>query len=151
MNLPRNGSVARIDLEKQTVSAAWAHPEALANFPMALDAAQARLFVACRQPARLLTMSTETGAVTGQTSTVGDADDLFYDKARRTLYVIGGEGFVDIVRVEAGDRLTSVAHVQTAPGARTGLFVPEWNKLLVAAPRRGTQAARLLVYSIAGR
>ena len=50
--------------------------------------------------------------------------------------------------MRAGDALVSRAHVPTAPGARTGLYVPEWNKLLVAAPRQGTSEARLLVFSI---
>ena len=34
------------------------------------------------------------------------------------------------------------------PGARTGLYVPEWNKLVVAAPRQGTDEARLLVFAV---
>jgi hypothetical protein len=38
--------------------------------------------------------------------------------------------------------------VPTAPGARTGLYVPEWNRLLVAAPKQGLKDARLLVFSV---
>jgi hypothetical protein len=44
--------------------------------------------------------------------------------------------------------MVSRARVPTAPGARTGLYVPEWKKLLVAAPRQGTNEARLLVFEI---
>lgn len=148
VNLPLHMSVAAIDMDTHAVNATWGHPGTLANFPMALDAGHGRMFVACRMPARLLMMNTTTGAVLGRIATVGDADDLFYDQARELVYVIGGSGFVDVVRVGPGDMLASVAHVPTAPGARTGLFVPEWNKLLVAAPRRGTRQARLMVYSI---
>ena len=67
---------------------------------------------------------------------------------RDRLYVIGGQGYVDVLHVSEKTRLTSIAHVATARGARTGLFVPEWNKLLVAAPRRGANPARLLVYTL---
>lgn len=150
VNLPLHMSVAAIDMDTQAVNATWGHPGTLANFPMALDSAHGRMFVACRMPARLLMMDAATGAVMARIATVGDADDLFYDAARGNIYVIGGGGFVDVVRVEAGNKLTSVAHMPTATGARTGLFVPEWNKLLVAAPRRGNSEARLLVYSVAG-
>ena len=150
VNLPLHMSVGIIDLEKRAVNAMWGRPGTLANFPMALDGAQGRIFIACRMPAKLLMMDSTSGAVTARISTVGDADDLFFDAARKTVYVIGGAGFVDVVRAGPENKLASVAHVRTATGARTGLFVPEWNELLVAAPRRGTWQARLMVYSIAG-
>ncbi len=150
VNLPLHMSVAAIDLDTNVVNATWGHPGTLANFPMALDSAHGRMFVACRMPARLLMIDTATGVVKGRIPTVGDSDDLYYDEARQSIYVIGGGGFVDVVQVGPGDKLASAAHVATAPGARTGLFVPEWNKLLVAAPRQGTSQARLLVYSAAG-
>jgi hypothetical protein len=34
----------------------------------------------------------------------------------------------------------------TAPGARTGLLAPELNRLYVAAPKKGDQSAKILVY-----
>lgn len=147
VNLPHNASIARIDMETRAVDAQWANPGAGANFPMALDAG--RLFVACREPGELVALDAATGSVLQHIPTVGDADDLFYDHVRNLLYAIGGEGYVDVVRVGSGSKLTSIAHVDSAPGARTGLFVPEWNLLLVAAPARGTNPARLLVYSVA--
>ena len=148
VNLPLHMSVGAIDLEKRAVNALWGRPGTLANFPMALDGGHGRILVACRMPAKLLMMDATSGVVTARISTVGDADDLFYDATRGIVYVIGG-GFVDVVKAGPGDKLSSVAHVPTARGARTGLFVPEWNELLVAAPRSGTRPARLMVYSIA--
>jgi hypothetical protein len=121
---------------------------------MALDIAHERLLVACRKPPRLLVINTKTGtntgAVIGSSTTVGDADDLFFDTTRGLAYVIGGEGYVDVVRIEASGNPVSVTHIPTAPGARTGLYVPEWNKLLVAAPHRDVKDARLLVFSLSG-
>lgn len=149
VNLPLHISVAAINMETRVVNATWSHPGTLANFPMALDAKAGRLLIACRMPARLLMLDTATGLVTARIATVGDADDLFYDAARGMAYVIGGGGFVDVVRVGPGDKLVSVARVPTATGARTGLYVPEWNKLLVAVPRRNGEQARLLVYALA--
>ncbi len=148
VNLPENHSIASIDLASQAVNPAWSHPSASANFSMAADATIHRLFIPCRQPTRMLVVNSDTGGMTAWANTVGDADDIFVDEARRLLYVIGGAGYVDVVYVRAGDALVSRAHVPTAPGARTGLYVPEWNKLLVAAPRQGTTEARLLVFAI---
>jgi len=148
VNLPEARSIASIDLSTQTVNAAWSHPSSAANFPMAVDGTIHRIFVPCRKPARMLAINSDTGSITGWAATVGDADDVFVDETRRLVYVIGGDGYVDLFYVRAGDALVSRAHVTTSPGARTGLYVPEWNKLLVAAPRQGSKDARLLVFSV---
>ncbi len=149
VNLPGNLSVAVVNRDTYTVTAKWAHLGALSNFPMALDEEHHRIFLACRMPARLLVVDTNTGVVVARTPTVGDADDLYYDRSRKSIYVIGGEGYIDVLHISDENQLVSVAHVSTSPGARTGLFVPEWSKVLVAAPHRGSSAARLLVYSLA--
>jgi len=149
VNLPRNRDVAVVDRGKQEVSAQWKNLAALANFPMALDEEHQRVFLACRMPARLLVVDTHTGNVVAQRPTVGDADDLFYDRNRKSLYVIGGEGYLDVLHISDHNELASTGHVNTSAGARTGLFVPEWNRLFVAAPHRGSSPARLLVYSLA--
>ncbi len=147
VNLPRDLSIAVVDRDKQVVSAKWKNLAALANFPMALDEEHHRLFLACRIPARLLVVDTNTGSIITRAPTVGDADDLFYDRNRKSLYVIGGEGYIDVWHVSDQNQLASIGHVTTSAGARTGLFVPEWNQLFVAAPHRGSNTARLLVYS----
>jgi hypothetical protein len=148
VNLPDNRSIASIDLSKQTVNPAWAHPSASGNFAMALDKTIHRLFIPCRKPARLQTINTDTGAISTWTMTVGDADDIFVNETLRLVYVIGGDGYVDVLYVRAADAMVSRQRMTTAAGARTGLYVPEWSKLLVAAPRQGTNEARLLVFSI---
>jgi DNA-binding beta-propeller fold protein YncE len=148
VNLPHDQSVAAIDLAKLAVTAKWGHLGAQANFPMAVDMRRDRIYIACRTPARLLALNTKTGSVAERIDTVGDADDLFFDKARGRIYIVGGEGFVDVVSAPTNGKLNSIGHIPTAAGARTGLFVPAWNKLFIAAPHRGTNQARLLVYSL---
>lgn len=148
VNLPNDQSVAFIDLAKMSVAAKWGHLGAQANFPMAIDQSRHRIFMACRKPAQLLVLNSETGSVTQRMSSVGDADDLFFDSTRDRIYVIGGEGFVDVVDAQANGKLSSISHIPTAAGARTGLFVPAWNELLVAAPHRGAEPARLLVFAL---
>ena len=149
VNLPHDHSIAMIDLPPLRVSKLWTSLGAQSNFPMAVGPGGRRVYVACRQPAELLELDTESGSVMQRISTVGDADDLFFDDTRKRIYVVGGEGFVDVVDATPNGRLKSIDHVLTAPGARTGLFVPVWNELLVAAPRQGPDhPARLLVYAL---
>lgn len=148
VNLPGDQSVASVRLVPLAVSARWKHLGALANFPMAVDPGSDRIFIACRMPSRLLALNTKTGTVAESIETVGDADDLFFDESRGRIYVIGGEGFIDVQSVAKNGKLSSIGHIPTAAGARTGLFVPGWNKVLVAAPHRDGNPARLLVYDL---
>jgi DNA-binding beta-propeller fold protein YncE len=148
VNLPHDQSVAFIDLARMRVAAKWDHLGAQANFPMAIDPGDDRIFIGCRTPARLLALSTKTGAATERAEIVGDTDDLFFDPAHGRIYVIGGEGFIDVIDAPKSGKLNSIGHIPTAAGARTGLFVPAWNKLVVAAPHRGSEPARLFVYAL---
>ena len=78
--------------------------------------------------------------------TVGDTVEFFYYEIGTRLYVIGGEGFVDVFQQNGTDHLTRAARVPTAAGARTGLFVAEQDRLYVAVPHRGGQRAEIRVY-----
>jgi DNA-binding beta-propeller fold protein YncE len=146
VNVPDRKEIQVADLVKNTALAKWPVTSALKNYPMALDEAHHRLLIGCRAPARLLAIDTETGKQTASVETVGDTDDLFYDAAKRRVYVIGGQGFVDVFEQKDADHYERIGHYATAAGARTGLFVPEWGKLFVAVPHRGEQRAEILVY-----
>ena len=113
---------------------------------MALDEAHHRLLIGCRAPARMLAIDTETGKQTASVEIVGDTDDLFYDAGRSRVYVIGGEGAVDVFEQKDSDHYERIEHIATAAGARTGLFVAEWGKLFVAVPHRGEQRAAVFIY-----
>lgn len=148
VNLPDDRSIALIDVAPLRVASKWTHLGAQANFPMAVDHRGGRFFVACRRPAELLELNERDGSVSQHLKTVGDADDLFFDESRGKIYVVGGEGFVDVVDAPQIGKLKSIGHVPTRAGARTGLLAPAWSKLLVAAPRLGNLPARLLVYAL---
>ena len=146
VNVPDKKEIQVVDLAKNAMSGRWPVTSALKNYPMALDEAHHRLLIGCRAPARMLAIDTETGKQTASVEIVGDTDDLFYDAARSRVYVIGGEGFVDVFAQKDADRYDRTAHFATAPGARTGLFVPDWGSLFVAVPHRGEQRAEIRIY-----
>jgi len=115
---------------------------------MALAEAGHRLFVATRSPALLLVHDTQSGKLVARVDICGDADDVFHDAQRNRIYVVCGEGRIDVVRHEGADRYGVESSIASAPRARTGLFVPEENRLYVAAPAAGTSGARVLVYRV---
>ena len=146
VNIPSAAQIAVIDRTSMKVAATWPVTSAAANFPMALDEANHRVFVGCRRPAKVLVFDTISGKQTGSFEIVGDTDDLFYDAARKRLYVTGGEGYVDVVQDQGGNQFTRLAHLRTAPGARTSLFVAEQGYLYLAVPHRGEQKAEIRVF-----
>lgn len=146
-NLPGglSSQVVAADRKSMSVTARWPTQGCGANYPMALDEPTSRLFIGCRRPARLAMVDTRSAAFVTSTDIVGDTDDLFYDDARRRLYVIGGEGFVDVIARNA-DRLQRIDRVGTRGGARTGLWVPGQSRLYVAVPQRGGASAEIRVF-----
>ena len=148
VNVPTVHQIAVADRAKRQVVATWPVTRAGRNFPMALDERGRRLFVGARSPALLLVYDIDSGKLVATTPIGGDTDDLFFDRERKRLYVVCGEGRVDVLRPESVDRYTLEASIKTAPRARTGFFAPEMNKLFVAAPLEGSSAARVLVYEV---
>ena len=148
VNVPSARKIAVVDREARKLADTWSIEGAQANFPMALDEDRHRLFIGCRQPAEVLVYDTESGKRVTRFPTVGDTDDLFYDRKNERLYVSGGEGFVAAYQQSAPDSYTQLAKISTAPGARTSLFVPSLARLYLAVPHRGDQAAEIRAYEV---
>jgi DNA-binding beta-propeller fold protein YncE len=146
VNVPTADQIAVVDRTTMKVVATWPVLGAKSNFPMALDETNHRLFVGCRRPAKVLVYDTMTGTQSGSFDIVGDTDDLFYDALRKRLYVSGGEGYLDVFQEQEAGRFARTAHVATAAGARTSLFVTEQSRLYLAVPHRGAQKAEIRVY-----
>ncbi len=148
VNVPNSRHVAVVDRDKGEVVARWKTDLAFANFPMALDEADHRLFVGCRLPSKLVVLSTDSGDVVAKTNISGDCDDLFYDTKRHRVYAICGAGKIDVIdQIDPNSYRVSTT-IGTADGARTGLFVSERDALFVAVPHRGSQQAEVRCYQI---
>jgi DNA-binding beta-propeller fold protein YncE len=148
VNVPNAHQVAVIDRDKGEVVATWKPGDATANFPMAIDEANHRLFVGCRSPASLVVLNTDSGATVTSLDISGDTDEVFYDPKRHRLYAICGEGYVDVIDQETADRYKRIVKIPTAVGARTGLFNPERDDLFVAVPYHGLQRAEIRRYKV---
>mgnify|MGYP000158754261 CR=1 FL=1 len=77
-----------------------------------------------------------------------DADDVFYDAARRRVYVSGGEGCVSVYEQVDADHYKLSNTVKTIAGARTSLFVPETSRLYLAVPRGAGREAVVCEYRV---
>ncbi len=146
VNVPTARQIAVIDRIKQTVLARWPITTAQSNFPMTLIESSHRILVATRKPSKLLALDTTSGKVVAEMECAGDADDLFYDAAKKLVYVSCGEGVIDVFAERDADHYQEVARVPTAAGARTALWVPELNQLFLAVPKRAGQEAAIRVY-----
>ena len=146
VNLPPRRAIAVVDRQTHAVTSSWPTGDATANYPMALDEVDHRLFVVCRRPARLLVLDTSTGKIVATLPVVGDSDDAFYDAGRKRIYAIGGEGAVSVFEQMDADHYRELGRVPTTPGARTGYFSADLSRLFVAARRRGRQPAEIRVY-----
>jgi len=148
VNVPNARQVAVIDREKAQVVATWKTDIAFANFPMALDETNHRLFVGCRLPSKLVVLNTDSGEVVAKLDIAGDTDELFYDAKRHRIYAVCGAGKVDIIEQAEPNQYKRSAQIDTAVGARTGLFVPERDTLFVAVPHRGSQNPEIRAYHV---
>ena len=148
VNVPTANQIAVVDRAKNEVVATWPTLGAASNFPMSLDETNHRLFVGARRPAVMLVYDTTNGKVGARVPIAADTDDLFYDVARKRVYVICGEGTIDVFRQATPDQYAMVERIRTAPRARTGLFVAGLSQLYVAAPAADGNPARILIYDI---
>jgi len=148
VNVPNSRHVAVVDRDKGEVVARWKTDLAFANFPMALDEANHRLFVGCRLPSKIVVLDTESGKMIAKVDTSGDSDDIFYDSKRHRIYAICGAGKIDVIDQTDPKTYKALTKVDTADGARTGLFVPERDTLFVAVPHRGSQQAEIRAYRV---
>jgi DNA-binding beta-propeller fold protein YncE len=148
VNLASISQIAVIDRNTRKIQN-WKLEEAGTNFPMALDEAHRRLFVAARKPARLLVLDMDTGKVIASLPGAIDTDDMSYDSDRKRIYVTSGEGFIFVYQQIDPDRYQRIAKIPTAIGARTSAYtgqVGKHNSFYLAVPARANRGAELWVY-----
>jgi len=92
INVPRSNSIEVVDeSQKHIVSKTWTITNAQNNFPMAIDETNHRLFIGTRDPPKLIVFDTNSGKVVSVLDIANDADDIFYDTAKKRVDVSCGE------------------------------------------------------------
>lgn len=147
VNLPASRSIAVIDAVRGILRRKIALQDASANFPMAIDGNDWRLFIGCRNPPRLLVYDTATDSLITGLAIDRDCDDIFYNEKTKEIYISCGEGFLDVVHAVTPEAYVLTARIRTSPGARTALFVPQRQELFLASPHHGAAPAAIRVYA----
>ena len=145
VNLPKAQAIAVVDRQSGRQTATWPTNVAGGNFSMALDQTARHVLVAFRDPAKLGVFSMEDGSLIASPDICGDADDLFVDAKRRRVYISCGEGFLDILDSAQG-AYRRIARIATVAGARTSLFVPEMDRLMLAVRASAGEPAAIWVF-----
>lgn len=151
VNLPDLKQIAVINRQTRAITRWKLTVES--NFPMALDEPDHRLFIASRTPSQMMVFDTNSGHLVATLPCVQDSDDLFYDPARRRIYVAGGEGYLSVFQQTDPDRYTLLAKVHSALGARTAGYVGKvgkkaFDRLYVAVPARAKQGAEVWIFTV---
>jgi hypothetical protein len=150
VNLPDLKQIAVINRTTDTITR-W--PLTIEhNFPMALDEADHRLFVATHEPPKLAVFDATSGKMIAALPSVQDADDLFYDASRKRIYMPGGEGFISVFQQKDPDHYEPLAKVPSALGARTagyfGKGKKNFDRFFLAVPARAGHGAEIWIYTV---
>jgi DNA-binding beta-propeller fold protein YncE len=146
VNVPEDGSVVNVIDRKTGEMNKWGLNGVKANYPMALDEDDHRLFVVTRRPPLLMVLDTDTGKEVARVPVGASCDDVYYDAERKRIYAIGGEGFVSVVQQNDPDHYAFSANIPSAVGVRTGIFYG--TSLYVGVPASGLEPAQIWNYAV---
>jgi DNA-binding beta-propeller fold protein YncE len=114
---------------------------------MTFDEASHRLFVGARDPATLIILDCDSGAVITSLPGAAMVDDIFFDSRSKRIYFAGSD-FVDVFAQRDPNHYERIGHVPTAFRAKTAILVPDLDRYYVAVPRHDAQPAQLRVYKV---
>jgi len=139
-----------VDRMKRQQVATWRVTGVQGNVSLALDDKDHRLFAGSRNPPMLTVFDTASGKQISQVEGIAGIDDLWYDAKNHRIYASGGRGtdvgFVYVYQQKSADQYELVSKIPTAASAGTSLWVPELNRLYVAAPASEKEDAGVLVF-----
>jgi DNA-binding beta-propeller fold protein YncE len=146
VNNKAKNQVDVIDRDKRQLIASWPITKAKTNVAIALDEANHRLFVACRD-GHIVVFNTETGKEATALPIPKNVDDMTYDAASKRLYAACDDEASVYQRTDA-DNYKLLGNVPTGPHGRTALLVPELKRYFVAVPQHGTNRAEVLAFEV---
>jgi YVTN family beta-propeller protein len=139
-----------VDRKSHQQIATWPVTGVQGNVSLALDDKDHRLFAGSRNPPMLTIFDTASGKQVSQVEGIAGIDDLWYDARNHRVYASGGRGtdvgFVYVYQQKSPDQYELVSKIPTAASAGTSLWVPELNRLYVAAPANERENAGVLVF-----
>lgn len=149
INVTDHNQVAVIDKATHKIVETWPVSGAEQNALAQLDESTHRLFVVARKPGKFFVLDTTTGTPVVSYTAPGRCDAEIFDADNHRVYAPGGEGYIGVYREEAADDVVELAHVPSAPGAKTALLVTELHRLYVAvSPGEGKTGGAVIWYDV---
>jgi len=147
MNTVEPTRLVVVDTDKNEVR--HSHPLKLADraYPLAVDEANHRLFLGCRDKPSVVVLNSETGEEVTSIAIPADIDDLFYDAKNKRLYASCGAGSLAVLRQRDADHYETLETIPTTKLARTCFFDPAGERLYLLVPRQeGEDGPSIRVY-----
>jgi DNA-binding beta-propeller fold protein YncE len=145
--------IGLVDRDKRTQVGAWQYPAEGVPYAAVLDQDDHRLLVALRRPGALMILDSDSGKMITSMPTKEGIDDIYYDSARRRIYLSAGvvgstEGYIVIFKQIDPDHYESEGTISTGGASPTSLFVPGLNRYYVAVQSHGAKEAEVQVYEV---
>ena len=149
INLAETNKLAVVNRKTMKEIAEWPVPPAKENAMVAFDEAAHRLYVVCRNPGTVVVLNSDTGAVVSTAPAPLRSDEVMMDVATHRLYVPGGQGYIGVYDTSDPDKVKEIAKVPSAPGAKTGILLPDLKLMLLAAsPGETKNVAKIMTYKL---
>ena len=148
VNVPDAGDVVESFDRKTGAMTKWPLKGLRSNYAMALNEEDHRLFTITRKSPMLVVLNTETGNEVARLRAAGECDDVFFDAARKRIYVIGAEGFISVFEQKDPDHFELIANVPSGIGIRTGYYFSKRDRFYVAVPAKGSEPAQVWTYEV---
>jgi DNA-binding beta-propeller fold protein YncE len=146
VNVPSDDSVVNVIDRKTGELTKWTLNGAQANYPMALDEEDHRLFVVTRRPPLVVVLDTDNGKEVARVPVGASCDDVYYDAERKRIYALAGEGFISVVQQKDANHYSLSANIPSTVGVRTGIFFG--TNLYVGVPAEGLEPAQIWNYGV---
>src|SRR5581483_12390776 len=136
-----------VDTDKNEVLQSYPLTLADRAYPMAVDEANHRLFLGCRNKPSVVVVDSETGKEVVSVAIPEDIDDLFYDAKHKRLYASCGAGALAVIQQRDADHYQALETISTAKLARTCFFDSATDRLYLIVPRQeGEEGPTIRVY-----
>jgi len=145
-NVPDAGNVVESIDRKTGAVAKWPLKGLRANYAMALNEEDHRLFTITRKTPMMVVLNTETGKEVARLRAAGECDDVFFDASRKRIYVIGAEGFISVFQQHDPDHYELISNIPSGIGIRTGYFFARRDRFYVGVPAKGSEPAQVWTY-----
>jgi len=146
VNVPDAGNVVESIDKKTGAVTKWPLKDLRANYAMALNEEDHRLFTITRKTPMMVVLDTQSGKEVARLRAAGECDDVFFDASRKRIYVIGGEGIISVFQQDDPDHYELVANVPSAVGIRTGYYFAKRDRFYVAVPAKGNEPAQVWTF-----